>query len=267
MHDFTIEVKRLQACVPTVLKNRKQWVVWKLETRKGTKKPTKVPYQINGKHAKSNDSSTWNTFEECIKALESGQFDGIGFCFAEGDELFGIDLDNCLDTDGKPETWAQEILDQFASTYTEVTPSKTGFHILGFGHPVVTGSKKWKKTDTDEDQGIEVYDYTSPRYFTVTGNSINGQSLVDCGDSLDWLYQQYFAGDEQHDEPKQARTAQGQVDVDLVQEALTFIPADEYALWIKIGLALKVEGIPFEVWDKWSSKCVRPVLPVVEIFE
>ncbi len=50
--------------IPAVLKNYEQWVLWKLEKR--DKKLTKIPYQPNGKKAKSNDRSTWNTFENVL---------------------------------------------------------------------------------------------------------------------------------------------------------------------------------------------------------
>ena len=37
-------------------------------------------------------------------------------------------------------------------------------------------------------------------------------------------------------------------------EVLDHIPADDYATWISIGLALKNEGFPMHVWDTWSQK-------------
>ncbi len=243
--------------IPNHLRSLPQWLMWRYENKNG-KKPTKVPYQPNGHHAKSNDPTTWCDFGTCFEALKQGKFDGIGFAFAEGNGLTGVDLDDCLNADGKPEEWARAILDQFTLTYIEQSPSGKGFHIIGLGNPFATGSQKWKKAGTNEDQGIEVYDYTSPRYFTVTGNSINKQDITDCQPALDWLHSEYWP-EQQLEEPKQARDANGQVNLPLVKEALSFILSDDYQMWIDIGLALKVSGVAFEVWDQWgqtSSKYV-----------
>jgi putative DNA primase/helicase len=170
--------------IPAYIKPRKQFVLWRYENR-GGKKPTKPPCQPNGNYASTTKPTTWNDLETCKKALAvpdkkaqmKGGFHGTGFVFAEGDKLTGIDLDNCLDENGQPEQWAQEILDRFAETYIEISPSGIGFHILCFGKPLATGQRKWKKKNTNEDQGIEVYDYTSPRYFTITGNRINSNEI------------------------------------------------------------------------------------------
>ena len=48
-----------------------------------------------------------------------------------------------------------------------------------------------------------------------------------------------------------------------IRSALKFIPADQYDIWIKVGMALKSLGwdrsdgtsIGFEVWDEWSATC------------
>ena len=239
----------LYSAIPTYLRDRKEWLLWRYEQRKGAKKRTKVPYQPNGKHAKSNDPATWNDFTTCVKALQTGKFDGIGYVFA--DNQFGIDLDNCVDADGNPEPWAAETINQFSTTYIESSPSRTGFHIVGFGHPLKTGSKKWKKPGTNDEQGIEIYDRSSPRYFTFTSEAVNKQGVTDCQDALEWLYQEYFS--EHHDEPKQARNNEGHVDVGLVCEALNHIPPDDYATWIQVGMTLKAAGLDFVIWDDWSS--------------
>ena len=64
--------------IPEFLGSKKIWLVWKYEMKGGKK--TKVPYQMNGSHARTNDKDTWNTLEEVKKYREKG-FDGIGFCF------------------------------------------------------------------------------------------------------------------------------------------------------------------------------------------
>lgn len=155
--------------IPEQLKLRKQWVLWKYVKRRnkgGETKITKAPFQLNGKYASSNNPETWDTFENLI---DVEGYDGVGFCFAKGDNLVGIDLDKCIQDDRSISPWAMEILTMFSGTYQEITPSGKGFHIICQGRPLATGSKKWKD-DSGNDVGFEIYDYTSPRYFTVTGD-------------------------------------------------------------------------------------------------
>ena len=38
----------------------------------------------------------------------------------------------------------------------------------------------------------------------------------------------------------------------LIQEALSFIPADDYHTWVTVGMALYRHGCDFTVWDNWS---------------
>ena len=41
-----------------------------------------------------------------------------------------------------------------------------------------------------------------------------------------------------------------------VGEMLSFIPADDYEVWVTIGCALRREGYDFSLWDAWSQKSV-----------
>ncbi len=242
--------------IPSTLSKHLQWVLWKFVS-KGGKKPTKVPLQPNGAFAKCNTPSTWSDFNTCQKAFYLGKFDGIGFCFAKGDGLTGIDLDNCFGSDGQLKPWAKELVDLFQGTYIERSPSGQGLHIWCNGKPVKTGSKKWKTEGTDSEQGIEIYDYSSPRYFTVTGDVVSGRHIINCQPALDQLYQQYFF--ETIKTQKHRKNTFTQVDFNLLLMALTYISADEYNTWIKIGMALKSGGIDFEVWDGWSRTSLKYV--------
>jgi putative DNA primase/helicase len=142
-------------CLPEELRQRRQWVVWKLEERDG--KPTKVPYIAGGSgKASSTDSLTWRSFEEAVQALETGRYNGIGFVFSSGDPFAGVDLDDCRDPEtGELEEWAAKIVEAFGS-YAEVSQSGTGVHIIVKGK--VPNKKRGK-----------VEAYSSERYFTMTG--------------------------------------------------------------------------------------------------
>lgn len=110
--------------IPQELRELKQWVVWKKNKR---------PYNPNTLvPAKTNDPSTWGTFEEARKAVLAGKAEGVGFVFTDDDPYFGIDLDNAIDDDGKVKPWAQAIIDKMDS-YTEISQSGRGIHIIGRG--------------------------------------------------------------------------------------------------------------------------------------
>ena len=142
-------------CLPEELRQRRQWVVWKLEERDG--KPTKVPYIAGGSgKASSTDSLTWRSFEEAVQALETGRYNGIGFVFSSGDPFAGIDLDDCRNTEtGELEEWAAKIVEDFGG-YAEVSQSGTGVHII------VKGKAPNKKRGKVEAYSLE-------RFFAMTG--------------------------------------------------------------------------------------------------
>jgi putative DNA primase/helicase len=144
--------------VPERLTERPQWVVWKLEKRDG--KPTKVPHIAGGVgRASSTDLMSWRTFEEAVRALENGRYDGIGFCFCSADPFVGIDLDDCRDPEtGALEEWAEEIISKVKEGYVEVSPSWTGIHIVLEGTVRGGGMRKGK---------LEMYG--RDRFFTITG--------------------------------------------------------------------------------------------------
>jgi putative DNA primase/helicase len=88
--------------LPLDLTAMDQWVLWSRENRDG--KPTKVPYQVNGKRAQSNNPGTWAPYKVVLKAWHEApeQFAGIGFVFGPDDSYAGIDLDNCLTEKSNP---------------------------------------------------------------------------------------------------------------------------------------------------------------------
>jgi putative DNA primase/helicase len=115
--------------LPEPLTRRDQWVLWRCVRRGG--KSTKVPYQTNGKTAKTDDSQTWNAFDVVLGAWSkaSARYQGIGFVFADSDEFAGIDLDNCIDDQGRLKDWVRPVIEQFRDTYSEISPSARGIKI------------------------------------------------------------------------------------------------------------------------------------------
>ena len=133
-------------------------MLWKRVKR--SESTTKVPYQPNGDPASSTNDATWSDFASVMGAyLQNINFAGVGFVFSVDDPYVGIDLDKCRDlATGEVEPWAVDMLSRF-KTYTELSPSGTGFHLIGKSKLPNKGRRKSQ---------IEMYD--SGRYFTVTGD-------------------------------------------------------------------------------------------------
>jgi len=140
--------------IPVDLVALPQWVAW-----------TKNKEPINpktGNFAKTSDPTTWGTYEEAITCCRMKGLEGVGFVFSERDPFVGIDLDDSLSSKGEPLPWAKEIVDQFRS-YTEISPSGRGLHIIARGHLSSGGKKRGDR---------EIYD--RGRFFTVTGSRLAG---------------------------------------------------------------------------------------------
>ncbi len=107
------------------------WVTWGYDLRDG--KPTKVPYQITGSHAKSTDPHTWTDFNKVVEhAADSYGFRGIGRVFGENDPYCGIDFDDCMDPAGGLKEWARPWLERLrkAGAYLEFSPSGNGIKAI-----------------------------------------------------------------------------------------------------------------------------------------
>ncbi len=173
--------------VPEELRERDQWICWSTGTRNGM--ATKIPKDPNGGgNAKTNDSATWSTFEKACETAEKRGW-GLGFVFTPVDPFVGIDIDSCLDADGRAKDWSTEIgLDPFVNdTFVETSPSNTGLHVY------VRGSIPEWWTDQDRDgadgshEGVEVYEKT--RFFTITGNTtgFSADTVMEADELGEWL--------------------------------------------------------------------------------
>ena len=152
--------------IPDELKQLNNWCVWKFQERNG--KRTKIPFNAEtGEFAKSNDPSTWSSYETAINAEN---VDGVGFFFEP--PYLGIDIDDIDDAlhryfqGDKIDNIVAEFNEAFKS-YTEISPSGNGLHIIVKGQ--IPGSRRRKNN-------IEMYD--SGRFFTMTGKTIGKYKQV-----------------------------------------------------------------------------------------
>jgi len=152
------------------LRERENWVAWRYSWKSDREEWTKIPVDTTtGDFASSTDPQTWSTFESALQYHNDPEndTDGLGFVLSENDTVVGVDLDDCRDPDTADlEPWARELLDR-VPTYTEVSPSGTGLHLIGLGFVPDGGNR----ADIDDAEGhLEVYD--SGRYLTVTGQRV-----------------------------------------------------------------------------------------------
>ncbi len=150
--------------IPQELRDQPCWVVWRTEHQGG--RMVKPPYDPStGRKASCSDPSTWGSFDEARRALAEGHYDGIGIQLTP--PFVGVDLDGCRDPEsGFIDDGAMAIIEQLDS-YTEVSPSGRGIHILTEGQLPPGGRRT---------RGVEIYD--KDRYFTVTGQHLAGTPLA-----------------------------------------------------------------------------------------
>jgi hypothetical protein len=162
--------------IPEEIRNLKRWHNWR------DINGTKIPLQVNGEPAKSNDPTTWTDFETA-DAFGPLAFElGFGYC--------GVDLDNCIDEDDNLRQWAWKIIDRFDGlAYAEISPSGRGIKLITRGQKP-EGSRCVYKVGDDKQQ-LECYDRA--RFWTVTGNVYNRQKDIGDGQAaLNWLCETYL---------------------------------------------------------------------------
>ena len=105
----------------------------------------------------------WASYAAAVQAVPRLGCRGIGYVL--GDGLCGIDIDHCIN----PATGGllPEALDivEVMHSYTELSPSGTGLHILWRGKKAGPACRRALAPGA----GLEMYD--GGRYFTVTGRS------------------------------------------------------------------------------------------------
>jgi len=192
---------------PEKLRDRDIWLPWRYEEREGKDGEiyqTKVPVDpTGGGRGDSTDPSKRTDFESAVRfANNHSDVAGIGFAFPEDDTLAGVDLDDVRDPDdGQLLPWAREIVSDLDS-YTEISPSGTGVHVVVVGFKPGDKSRKTVDEDgeTDADGGCEVEIYDDSRFFTYTGDVLEGldrafDTVKQRHSELGQLYDDYLGPD------------------------------------------------------------------------
>lgn len=149
--------------IPETLKDFNNWVAWKLIDGK------KIPINPDtGEWVSSTNPEQWATYTTVEKAYKGGKYDGIGFMFSNS-PVVGIDIDDCIKNGVVCQT-AKEIITGIDS-YTELSPSGSGVHILLMGKDIKglkATAKRLQALNITDCKAIEMY--STERYFTVTGH-------------------------------------------------------------------------------------------------
>src|SRR5438552_11260799 len=152
----------IAANIPQELRDLPQWVCWKLETKEGRPKPTKVPLTITGGYAKTTNPATWATFDECVAKAQERGWNGVGFVFSKDDPYVGMDFDGM--------SWAEvePMVKDVLPAYAEISQSGNGVHVICKGKLPPGGRRKGP---------VECYE--EGRYFAITGNHPVGDLTLD----------------------------------------------------------------------------------------
>lgn len=106
---FNAPSARISNVVPSELKAKKLWLLWREELDESKEKPKKVAYWANGrkrygKQGRPEDVANLVTFDEAVAAYNAApcRYAGIGVALLQGMGIGALDLDNCIDASGKP---------------------------------------------------------------------------------------------------------------------------------------------------------------------
>jgi len=220
--------------IPQEMREAPRWVNWEAVQRDG--KWTKVPLCPRGGAAKSNDATTWGTFEEATANAW-----GIGFML--GDGWVGVDLDSAI-VDGQiADPWIREWIAS-CGTWVEESPSGTGLHAIFRGVRRTQGTANRRGN-------VEVYD--GVRFFCITGKcpTPDRRSVGGSQEAIDALCRRFLA-----DEAPQAPKA---------LEGATLDPSasdwKHCVKWAQMGLqpAEMAEHLRAKMRDEGrDEKCQRP---------
>ena len=173
--------------IPDELRQLKQWVC----VSEGSKAPKQA---LTHFPASSTNPATWSTFEDAVLSVKLGLHDYIGFVFNDNG-IVGIDLDDAIDyvelyspswaeTRQKPvpSSLANDVLD-LCKTYTEISKSGTGLHILLKGDIPFKGKNNLA--------GVEMY--KTARFFIMTGDKLfQYYHIEENQTAIDKIVERYF---------------------------------------------------------------------------
>jgi len=193
--------------IPESLQILAPWTGWDYKRNTKLGKWDKPPIDVKTrKLGSSTNPEKWCSFASAHACMVTNQVYGIGVILGELDgdlHLSGIDLDDCRDpATGELNDLAKSII-QKMQTYTEVSPSGTGIKIFCFANLP-------EKHRTENSAGtVEIY--SRGRYFTITGQQVEGTPLkVEKRQAeLEAVWQEYIGSEVPAKKTKATKAATG----------------------------------------------------------
>ena len=141
----------------------------------------KLPFQIDGKPARSNDSSTFVDFATLLTCQNLEAYEGVGIS-VQSSEICAVDIDHCLEKANDFSTMsdlAKEIVDMFKDfAYVEASFSGLGIRILTRQQCVPDYKRKYYLKNSKIH--LEYYQYDQAgRYVSLTGNCFVDNDIDD----------------------------------------------------------------------------------------
>ena len=153
-------------------------------------KADKKPYNAETKQlADITNKANYRSFDfACNSVKNTPDFEGIGFVLGDFDDICycGLDIDYCIDEQGKIQPEALEIIN-LLNTYTEISRSGKGIHCNFIAKKQ---GEVCKNNNLDFCKCLELYD--NGRYFALTGNIINNKDIEDRQEQCNIIYEKYF---------------------------------------------------------------------------
>jgi putative DNA primase/helicase len=171
--------------IPPEIRDLPIWCAWRLVKKVGKVKPDKVPVSpITSRGDEWTKAGFCTTAQRAIDYAESRkELHGIGLVLYPEFGIAGGDLDHCRNSEtAEPSELAAGIL-VTANTYTEVSPSLSGYRFLAFG-------SFGGYTGTDNNIGVEFYE--AGRFLTFTGNQVEDSPFAIEERDLTELGKRYF---------------------------------------------------------------------------
>lgn len=209
--------------IPDVLKERDRWLVWQYEWKADRQEYAKVPKDGagGGFRIDATDPDNGATFDAACETYEKGDYSGLGLIQDPEDPFVGLDWDDCRDPDQGLESVPDAVRENVADvdSYTEVSPSGTGYRQYAIGEKPDGRYRGDLLCDDvlDDTPHVEMYDGTSGRYLTVTGQRIDGTpaDVREADEALATIHEEYIAAEDVNTErgeepaPQQVQTASG----------------------------------------------------------
>jgi hypothetical protein len=160
------------------LAEQPRWLRWQLKRNAGGRL-TKVP------DCSTAQPSQWRVLRDVLPAALDGEppddQQGIGLVLTGGVDiaagpLYCVDLDACRHPEtGALTAWAEEVLNVFERSYTEVSPSRYGLHVWACEQGRLSLDRTRVKVralplgDCEKTPELQVFGTGAPCYVTMTG--------------------------------------------------------------------------------------------------